>query len=55
LLALYFLPTIVAAFGHHNAVAIFLLNALLGWTIIGWIAALIWSCTASPAPVVVAK
>lgn len=31
---------------HHNSIAIALLNLLLGWTIIGWIAALIWSVTA---------
>ena len=45
-LALYFLPTIVAlARSHHNAVAIFLLNLLLGWTGLGWIVALVWSAT----------
>lgn len=45
-LALYFLPTIVAlARSHHNAVAIFLLNLFLGWTGLGWIVALVWSAT----------
>src|SRR5688572_12949173 len=45
-LAVYFLPTIVAlARGHHNAVAILLLNLFLGWTGIGWILALVWSAT----------
>ncbi len=44
----YFLPTIIAlARGHHNGFAIFLTNLLLGWTLIGWIIALIWSTTAS--------
>lgn len=43
----HFLPTIIAlARGHHNGFAIFLTNLLLGWTVIGWIIALIWSVTA---------
>jgi uncharacterized membrane protein YqaE (UPF0057 family) len=46
LLALYFLPTLVALLrGHHNGVAILVLNALLGWTLLGWVAALVWACT----------
>jgi hypothetical protein len=45
---IYFLPTIIAlARGHHNGFAIFLTNLLLGWTLIGWVIALIWSVTAS--------
>lgn len=44
---LYVFPSIVAtARGHHQQNAIFILNLLLGWTIIGWIAALIWAATA---------
>lgn len=44
---LHFLPTIIAlARGHHNGFAIFLTNLLLGWTVIGWVVAFIWSCTA---------
>ncbi len=43
---IYFLPTIIAlARGHLSALAIFFLNLFLGWTLIGWIVALIWSCT----------
>ena len=43
---LYFLPTVVALIrGHLSALAIFFLNLFLGWTLIGWIIALIWSCT----------
>ena len=46
-LALYFVPTVIAACrGHHNQGAIFALNLLLGWTLIGWVAAFVWSCTA---------
>ena len=42
----YFIPNWVAnARKHHNAKAIFVTNLFLGWTFIGWIAALIWSFT----------
>jgi hypothetical protein len=39
----YFFPAIVAAVRRHpNATAIFLLDLLLGWTVLGWIGALVW-------------
>lgn len=43
---LYFLPSII---GHnkHGAGGIFLLNLFLGWTIVGWVAAMFWACTAA--------
>ncbi|EDY17016.1 hypothetical protein CfE428DRAFT_5503 [Chthoniobacter flavus Ellin428] len=43
-LFVYFLPTII---GRHkgNAVAIFAFNLFLGWTLIGWVCALVWACT----------
>ena len=41
-LALYFLPTIIAAVRHcSHLVAIILINVFLGWTGIGWIGALV--------------
>jgi hypothetical protein len=47
LVLLYFVPSVIAARRHHhNAGAIFVLNLLLGWTALGWIAALVWACTA---------
>jgi hypothetical protein len=47
LLALYFVPSFVAmGRQHHNRGAILLTNVLLGWTFLGWVAALIWSVTA---------
>jgi hypothetical protein len=47
---LYLLPTVVALIrGHLSALAILLLNPFLGWTLIGWIIALIWSCTGNTA------
>ena len=43
----YFLPALVANHRKHpQGNAIFLLNLLLGWTLLGWIAALVWSATA---------
>jgi len=42
----YFVPTLVAhCRQHHNAGMIFFLNLLFGWTIIGWIIALLWACS----------
>jgi Superinfection immunity protein len=51
----YFVPSIVAFVRHHhNQWAIFALNLLLGWTVLGWIAALVWSLTRpTPQPTVV--
>jgi hypothetical protein len=43
----YFFPAFVASRrGHHQVMAIFLLNLFLGWTFIGWVGALVWSVTA---------
>lgn len=43
-LALYLLPTIIVlARRKKNVLGPILVNVLLGWTIIGWIAALIWA------------
>lgn len=52
LCACYIIPWVVAgARKHQNAMAIGILNLLLGWTLIGWVAALVWSCTAvTPLP-----
>jgi uncharacterized membrane protein YqaE (UPF0057 family) len=43
-LFLYFLPSL-AGYDKKNIGAIFALNLLLGWTVLGWIAALIWALT----------
>lgn len=43
---LYFLPAITAwARKHQNMMAIFVLNLLLGWTLLGWAVAMVWACT----------
>ena len=42
----YFLPALIAFLRQHkNKLAIFLLNLLLGWTILGWVGSLVWSVT----------
>lgn len=49
-LAFYFLPALIAAArNHHNVGPILILNFLLGWTGIAWVAALVWALT-RPAP-----
>ena len=42
MLAIYFVPSIVA-WGKPQFGAVFLLNLLLGWSLIGWIVALLWA------------
>jgi hypothetical protein len=44
LFALYFLPSIVGYY-HRNFNSICLLNLFLGWTLIGWVVALIWAAS----------
>ena len=46
-IAIYLLPTIVAgAREHPSGGGIFVLNLFLGWTFVGWVVALAWSCSA---------
>lgn len=48
LVILYFFPACLAVSRKHcNALAIFALNAFLGWTGLGWGVALIWACTSN--------
>lgn len=43
----YMLPWMVAALrGKSNHWAVLVLNLLLGWTVIGWVIALVMACTA---------
>lgn len=45
-LVAYFFPTAVAFHRrHHNSWAILVLNLLLGWSFVGWVASLVWACT----------
>ena len=41
---MYFLPSIIAlARSKKDTLAIFLLNFFLGWSVIGWVVALVWA------------
>jgi hypothetical protein len=54
-LFIYFLPTY---FGRNkrNAGAIFALNLLLGWTLVGWVVALVWALSHdAPTAIVVSQ
>jgi hypothetical protein len=45
ILLLYLLPIGVAALRRHNALLdIMVLDLWLGWTLIGWLVALVWAC-----------
>lgn len=60
LLGMYLIPAFVASGRKHRQTgAIWVLNLFLGWTLIGWVIALVWACTndrtapssaATPAP-----
>ena len=44
LVILYFVPFMVAAARDHDAyIAVLVVNALTGWTGIGWVACLVWA------------
>lgn len=46
LIVFYFLPfCLAAARAHENTTGVFLLNAVLGWTVLGWVLALVWAST----------
>jgi hypothetical protein len=44
-LVIYFLPWIIALNRDREPVGIFCLNFFLGWTLLGWVGALIWAVT----------
>ncbi len=48
LLAAYFLPTIIGIIRRIHWGGVFVLNLLLGWTLLGWIAALTLACGSRP-------
>ena len=48
---MYFGPTIIAGIRKHRQLAaIGAVNLLLGWTVIGWIAAFVWSLVSPTQP-----
>ena len=45
----YLIPSVIAFFKSHSSkIAILALNIFLGWTFLGWIAALVWSLKNDP-------
>ena len=46
--ALYFLPTIIASSREHNTGGVFIVNLILGWTLVGWAVALVMACGNQP-------
>jgi len=51
-LFLYFVPAVIAFKNRHpKRVAIFLTDLILGVTIFGWIAALLWATDKTPATI----
>ncbi|HEY0266717.1 MAG TPA: superinfection immunity protein [Rhizomicrobium sp.] len=54
LFAMYWLPTLIAIVRRApSALGIAALNFFLGWTVVGWIMALVWALAASPQPQVI--
>jgi len=48
-IVLYIVPTVVALARKHRQIgAIFILNLFLGWTVLGWVGALVWAVTVGP-------
>lgn len=52
---MYLTPTIIGYIRKKsNKFAILILNLLLGWSVIGWVVALIWACTKDkPAQIII--
>ncbi len=47
--ALYFLPALIAdRRRRHDLLVIAVFNAVLGWTVLGWALALVWSLQPNP-------
>jgi hypothetical protein len=47
--ALYFLPALIAdRRRRHDLLIIAMFNAVLGWTVLGWLLALVWSLQPNP-------
>jgi len=43
---IYFAPSAIGYMqAHHKRLAIFELNLCLGWTVLGWVASIVWACT----------
>ena len=50
-IALYFSPGVIAVTRNHpNRMPIFLLDLFLGWTLVGWVGALVWAHSDTKVP-----
>lgn len=50
-LAIYFLPAIIADHRkRHDILTLALFNACMGWTVVGWLLALVWAHVPNPPP-----
>jgi hypothetical protein len=55
-LAIYFAPLVVAILKKkRSVVAIGALNVLLGWSLIGWVIALVWALSNEQLPTIVVQ
>ena len=46
LIAFYFLPFFLSVLrGKDSCLAIGVFNLCLGWTVVGWLVALVWACS----------
>jgi len=48
LAVLYFAPSIVAWSRHHQAMSVTVVNLFFGWTLIGWVIALVMAVRDKP-------
>jgi len=56
ILGIYIAPLVIAAVrDHHRLLWIGFLNFATGWTVAGWIAALVWSLTAIGQPAAITR
>ena len=54
LFAMYWLPTLIAIVRQTpSALGVAMVNFFLGWTVIGWVMALVWALAAHNSPHVV--
>lgn len=45
-IAVYFTPWFIALYRKHkNSLAIMVVTLFLGWTVVGWVIALVWAST----------
>ena len=51
-IVLYLLPALIALLVRDtkHAAGVFALNLFLGWTVIGWVAAMVWAVIDPPLP-----